>query len=520
MRTIEQDSSAAVQSQQASTPAAPSPPVIQPIFDKEFPGPGRGGGVQAKLLFDASSTRLLVCTVESRATLPHPRVIGSYIGCVMLAVCFVLTVRTARRMYTRPQQRGRLYCRRCNYELGVPGKAPHLPCAECGADARSARPTAGRSFQSRFARLLAFAAIGFPTSFALVWFGVERRTLGELTWPVENLQRLYAAWPLMPVRTPIDMVQRVRVITLLPDGKSTRVEPLRVCIESLAPPVISTDGNTLAWIDANSGGLQTLSTMDLQTGTRTDRSLPKSPSDALRVIGIRNDGRTAILVDTAPKMKVIDGKPSPSIIEKVFVNLYVWSGQGDLKQLHSLTFDPATASGVAGGWPGLSSAFLDGPVPMWAVTASVDRGLRDVFYGTFSERTRSPVVFPNWRTVESPAQFRGPNTLVFANGEDVSLRDGLLSRYATAELNLAPKTYAESLYLQKEMVQLAQLAMPAKVHIWSRTAVSPDGRYAAADYRHPIDTPFGPFGVLIWRLPDPSANPSVPAPAPSTNPAR
>lgn len=488
---------------QSSIPQTPLP-TIAPLIDVKFPSPGRGSGAQMNLQFDPSSSRLMVRHYESKALVPHPRVLCSYVGSLALAVCLLVALRSAHRMWKHPNQVGRVYCRHCGYELGDSGNPPPPLCSECGTDTQSTRAIVGKSFLLRLLPLSIRTAIAASVSVGLIAVGVERRPRGEITWPVDGIQRLYPAWPLMPARTPIDVVERVHVLSIPADGSPADVVPLKIRIESLSPPVFSTDGNNIAWIEVSPGPGQPpqFSTVDLRSGKHKERPLPKSPKGAqVRLIGIRGEGLPALFANIAASKLVNEADRSQAPLETVNVNLFVWDGGETLKLLHTLDFDAASASGVASGVPAFFFAFRDGTPPRWAIAVATDRGLRDVRYGDFDRVCTSTITFPNWRHLYGSVMLRDKDTLVCESGTSVSLPDGIITPIPVVQWQVDSATFANRLVYQKGAMFQMTLATPAQVVFEPSVAVSPDGRLAAAVYRRPEDTPFGPFGVLVWRLP-------------------
>ena len=126
-----------------------------------------------QLSFNPTSRVLLV----DSTFVPPPAwwtVHGADAGAGLAMAGAVLLAGLWRRAARRPQTAGKLYCRRCNYDLTpVAGARAPGTCPECGPTAKRRPPASGRSALRRLAAPMALLA---PAIVAGVWWastGVE-----------------------------------------------------------------------------------------------------------------------------------------------------------------------------------------------------------------------------------------------------------------------------------------------------------------------------------------------------------
>lgn len=132
------------------------------------------------------------------------------VGTALVIVGVVWLAWVIRRVMSRPRQRGRAYCRRCNYELAPPfaeigpdGRAVWLSaearCPECGARS-GRRPAAGKPRRWRLAPWVIVGAGMLGIGVAGLNWGLEPlRPMEGPTWPVEGLESLMPGWAVQRV---------------------------------------------------------------------------------------------------------------------------------------------------------------------------------------------------------------------------------------------------------------------------------------------------------------------------------
>jgi hypothetical protein len=105
-----------------------------------------------------------------------------------------------RRPLGRPQQRGKTYCRRCNYDVSPPRIDPSLPCPECGADVAGKGVVSGRSRRRRVAwRLVPFVLAGVVLSvivYVVAQPGASKRHCWAAPWIDTHLRRCGISVPI------------------------------------------------------------------------------------------------------------------------------------------------------------------------------------------------------------------------------------------------------------------------------------------------------------------------------------
>jgi hypothetical protein len=130
-----------------------------------------------------------------------------------------------RYVWRRPRERGRMYCRRCNYDLTPVGAGDLQRCPECGAGVLQMRPIRGRRVWARLVlSVLAAAAVGIGGG------AVMRSTLTlsprgfpwDVPWPGPFVKRLGPVSELSRSSHAADRPVRVSVYAL-PSAKRERV---------------------------------------------------------------------------------------------------------------------------------------------------------------------------------------------------------------------------------------------------------------------------------------------------------
>ncbi len=256
---------------------------IQPLHYFPFDGPQ---DAQDVLFLSETGRAIIHSHVEAInlwevAVFIWPEVLGSLVGLWLLAALWIVW----RRAH-RPQRRGVLFCRRCNYELGAADDREQLiaagnKCTECGHDISPRLLVRGRSQRWRVLRPLVvgllpaaalgvlFAVVGLSrTGTAVRWVHVPSVRLSETaaergwTW-FDGFRRgmdLFEEWDL-------EAGQPVRTIRTGPGRTYTRV-------------CLTADGSGLI-----AGGERSSSLVCIDTATGRVRSQLRLPAISMVAFG-------------------------------------------------------------------------------------------------------------------------------------------------------------------------------------------------------------------------------------------
>ncbi len=485
-------------------------PALAPVLDIPFPelGPGTSGRID--LRFDPTSTRLIVQHYERNERWPWLIDHRSDVSLIALVLGALASLGFVLRIARRPQRRLCHYCQRCNYELAGPSRTPLDPCPECGTSVSHRRPVAGKSRQVRFARVLLIFTILCAACLPLIARDVGRRSPGMTTWPIPGIDQYLTAWPLARVLGSVDLRNRVHVFALDANHpQTTRRLPL-FTHEALIPLIFSPDGQTIAWIGRPEPHVPRIAlyTRDLETGSTRSTPIPQTKYNAIGCIGLCGDGKTALLIDAAPKMKVIGDQVSRSEHESLLVDVYALSlVEGGITKIYSTTF-AAHAAGTRSVAPGL--LFSTGPGARWFLATTTQDGIRNVLVRHGDEVV--PISIPPYNGVGShfPAMMVNADTAWFGDGNSLSLAQASFSHNPTVDSLAIPGTNSLWFVVKRNGTPVAELTAAAGFGGGYMPVSSPDGRWIAMAFMPNALTPHGPFRIRLW---DTSAvkNPASPS---------
>lgn len=306
------------------------PPILEPsfVFELQAPPDANPGGRVAEpgVMFAGSPPMLYVAEPVWNATW------GRWIGwhaptiatSVLLVTLFVATW-WVRRVWKRPRQVGRMYCRGCNHQLAKPQLMLNEKKRAVWADAESKCPECGVRHKRgpvrgrlRFTRMLPVLLVAPVVVFVcgltmLATLRFHRASgWGGGTWPTLGLEKVFGAWALER-RSSAMQVQSTRL---------WRIDPRTGVAEVIGPidswndgyrEFVSPDGR-FAVSPVELG--RRLLVIDLTTGER-------------REFSAKADGRSYFSMERFS----VDG-------QRVFVETTTFRDSGNLHEL--LVFEPAT----------------------------------------------------------------------------------------------------------------------------------------------------------------------------------
>jgi hypothetical protein len=320
------------------------------------------------------------------------------LGALTVLVALVALL-LAGRVVRRPQCRGSLHCRRCNYDLtGLAtrrGPAQSSgPCPECGVDLARQTPRVGRRMRRRLAPVFTPLLVILLVCCAMWAVGVPRqgRASAWIVWPSEwaakQAKQGQIAWLARFVAT------RERIIAVNPtSGLIIRTVASRT-VPTYFPLSVSPDGNWLLL----SGGPDTLERVSVRTGA-VGGSVPLAGSDSYRrfggrdIVGYTPDGGTAYVVH--------------SDAERIRTRVVEWN----------LATDAVTAIFETDAYPdrrGRSDpharrvVFVPGNDPLFAIAPSFQESLYTQSYPIWLFSPRAGQVVRELRVAESVSSYSSP----------------------------------------------------------------------------------------------------------------
>lgn len=270
-----------------------------------------GGMTETGLRFAGENTALFVLEPVWNATW------GKWLGWhlpTIAATALVLVVVAGwwwgRRVWKRPRQAGRMYCRVCNHQLAKPQLKlnekkravwadSESKCPECGVRHKRG-PARGRSFVVRMLAcglivppLVLVACLTLVTTVAFYTPPAAGAGWGSGTWPVEGLERVFGSWALER-RWPAVLVQSSRLRRV--DPKSGASEDLGL-IDTWGlghSDFVTEDG---AWVVVPGETRTRMLVIDTRDGSRREFGLSESKGRTVHVSVKRflADGTTALL---------------------------------------------------------------------------------------------------------------------------------------------------------------------------------------------------------------------------------
>jgi hypothetical protein len=243
-----------------------------------------------------------------------------------LLVALVMGVVVGVRVWRRPRERGKLFCRGCNYklvppmvardkELGVT-VAAGARCPECGVELEKRGPVIGRARWERLWPVWAVSVPGVVVCVVVLAMTLEWKTTWHVTWPVYGAEKVMGQWAVQKrdwnMRRPV-RYDRLMTRWKLPEG--TRMgAPWEVRGESsYVNGKMTPDGRAIVSVVMGNGGVTgQLEVMDAVTG---ERRVGVSPSGSYAsVVGFTKDGKGAYV-------QVGVGGPRGGVVELAVVDL-------------------------------------------------------------------------------------------------------------------------------------------------------------------------------------------------------
>ncbi len=240
---------------QPKAPLSPDLPTIAPSH--VIQGPERQ--VLSMVLAPDGSTAWYATStpVASLSSLLHIASLWIFFGYIFLSLTILLIVRL--RIRRRPRTIGRLYCRRCNYDLTDSPAAQ--ACSECGVHLSKRRPVRGRS---RPARMIPVVLTGIVLSLPLFWIRTPEllspKVCGVLdTYWIPVPDSLTSRWPQLQTRRLVQRGEQIRKLNLSTGRDRTLFSLSRTFADLTISPsgrklmMQSKDGMGLALYDAPTG---------------------------------------------------------------------------------------------------------------------------------------------------------------------------------------------------------------------------------------------------------------------------
>lgn len=221
----------------------------------------------------------------------------------MLVLAAVVLLLTIRRCVRFPRVRGRLYCRRCNYQV-IPPMAAWEPgggvvvqagarCSECGTDLGTRRPLIGRSFGRRAWPAWAAAMPIMAICIAVLFLTLDRRVgVRGRAWPIAGLEGVLGSWALqkhVPDNLFADTKNRITRWRL---PECTRIDPVWWAdVHGFNNGMVAPDGREYVCIVKDNPYWATgLLTIDTQTGAQRTIQLDPATCGGANIIGFSHDG--------------------------------------------------------------------------------------------------------------------------------------------------------------------------------------------------------------------------------------
>lgn len=199
-----------------------------------------------------------------------------------------------RKVLRTPQTAGRLYCRRCNYDVTnatVPTRTI-ARCSECGANLLAQRGLRGRSVLRRLWAALLTGSLLCPLLLWRVTVGLGPAAPRTTSWPFAEMGRLIPQWPLQRRVWTEDLQCLVFQVPLDGISKTSAVRTLESAEWTTSP-----NGDKVLRLEEFSTGTKTadLHVVDVRSGIRHRVSLDRDDCFAPSWRGFTADGREAVV---------------------------------------------------------------------------------------------------------------------------------------------------------------------------------------------------------------------------------
>jgi len=304
--------------------------IIEPIHRLTFPE-STPDGVHGFALSPGGTTALVHVSrmvVDPGAVFEHYR--GASLTVLMLIVAAFAAWR-AKRILTRPQRRGAMHCRRCNYDVsGSPAPtdalagSPPPTCPECGASLSAQNMVRGRSTRRRVTPWVVSAGALIVLLAGVHWVPVPH-------WASPRAQAV-ADW--LGIAVPDSRAIQTSTVLEVDLATGSRLRAVLSCVPPFWGFSASPGGETIV---TRYGPYPVFAQYSTATGREVRRiayaSVPMDQDDS--ICGFSNDGSSVYLrvsgSETAPtagvvRWSLVDG--SPSVVAQVAV---VPSGSGKLQ---------------------------------------------------------------------------------------------------------------------------------------------------------------------------------------------
>lgn len=259
------------------------------------PLPRSADRYQPQLTFSHDERMLVVSVNEPKSVMRDWwRLREIDVAAVALILLVILVSLRVRNVLRTPQTRGRLYCRRCNYDV-TDATAPTrmIPrCSECGANVLVQRGLRGRSALRRLWAALLTGSLLCPLLLWRVTVGLGPAAPRTTSWPFAAIGRLIPQWPLQRRVWPEDLQSLVFQVPLDGTSKASAVQTLESAEWTASP-----NGDKVLRLEEFFTGTKTadLHVVDVRSGIRHRVSLDRGDSFAPSWRGFTSDGREAVV---------------------------------------------------------------------------------------------------------------------------------------------------------------------------------------------------------------------------------
>ncbi|MBS0189827.1 MAG: hypothetical protein U0573_13410 [Phycisphaerales bacterium] len=490
---------------------------IRPVIEQELP-PDFGGTYGASIVFDDRSSVVLAATSKQRA---EPMGWWKSNECEICAAVFVLGIAVLLaalyRIWRRRQERGRVYCTRCNYDLtpatpvgesSSPGllasaglttttlsHMDHLPmvfgqCPECGQSAHDHPPRKGRSFAARAAPwMIVLVPIVLATGVRCArWLEFSRA--GSQAWPVAWLGTVVKGWPISRLQ-PAQVIVHTVVPFSLARGRAL---PIREDVRT-STARLSADGRYLCWADQSERTRWNLRliTARLEDGAAQSVDLGGAEDGFPGLQGFTADGKAALVALTG----LVELEPLGEVRVRV---LTVSLDSLRVKELGAVRVRAIQRDVNSWEVPQILAAAAEAGGPDWALIVKTGPDAGKMYLGVGKEVREGKL-----------GSLSGVPAEALFMGSDRSLRVGSgtagMDIWAIGPDGVIEKSFAPARVELKEGVRGTELLIDGKTSATLESAelrngtvsssVSPDARWFAAVFAPPLP---GPAVFRVWDL--------------------
>jgi len=454
-------------------------PVLNPVVEIPIAARGKASLSIPEFFFGDRSDRFYVVTYG-----PYDDGFGWWhrneceIGAGVFVLILAVVIWLAARVLARAQQRGRVYCRRCNYDLTG---ATSTTCPECGSSVVRRRPVQGRSSPRR----LALPLLVFLPLLALSGWWSGRWTLNSSpkskAWPLEWMSKAIPGWPLRRQEYVLPQKSVLQAYSLV-DGKAKLIGRIAYGLGRGRP---SPDGRHWAWnefSDQNNWGNDFWS-FDFMSGSKRSVSLGTREDGSGSFQGFVEGGKEGIAQLTGLVRPKYPRKP----LEPAEVPITLFGIDLDTGAKRPIATTTAIASQAADGSYRLprivAASRLDGD-PTWALLMWDKPGSGTMVLGGPSGTRQVPFASPVAGDGTQELRFEGDALQLTCGYPDPPASwqigfDGSVNPLAATEPTSGWKgNFKKSqLLMERNGVPTVRLATKAGFSLAQKIVLSPDGKW-------------------------------------------